>query len=72
MSNALEDHDGKVSIGGKSNSSMWFSDVTDALAEEEQELDAIVESLDNTCSKYKIEMSTEKTKLMANSANDIQ
>ena len=44
----------------------------DALAEEEQELEALVESLDKTCTRYKMEISAEKTKLMTNSANGIQ
>ena len=42
------------------------------LAEEEQELEALVESLDKTCTRYKMEISAEKTKLMTNSANGIQ
>ena len=43
----------------------------DALAEEEQELQALVESLDKTCTRYKIKISAEKTKLMTNSAKGI-
>ena len=49
-----------------------FADNIDALAEEEQELEALVESLDKTCTRYKMEINAEKTKLMTNSANDIQ
>ena len=51
MSDALEEHDGKVSIGGRNITSLRF---TDAVAEEEQEqeLQALVESLDKTCRKY--------------------
>ena len=44
----------------------------DALAEEQQELEALVESLDKTCTRFKMEISAEKTKLMTNSANGIQ
>ena len=44
----------------------------DEIAEEEQELEALVESLDKTCTRYKMEISAEKTKLMTNSANGIQ
>ena len=44
----------------------------DALAEEEQELEALVESIHKTCTKHKMEISAEKTKLMTNSANGIQ
>ena len=33
---------------------------------------ALVESLDKTCTKYKMEISAEKTKLMTNNVNGIQ
>ena len=46
MSNALEEHDGKVSIGGRKLTNLRFANDIDALAEEEQELEALVESLD--------------------------
>ena len=45
MSDALEYHDGEVSIGGKNITNLRFADYIDALAEEEQELEALVESL---------------------------
>ena len=51
---------------------MRFADDIDALTEEEQELEALVESLDKTCTRYKMEISAEKTKLMINSADGIQ
>ena len=38
MFDALEEHDGKVSIGGRNITNVWFADDIDALAEEEQEL----------------------------------
>ena len=72
MSDALEEHDGKVSISGRNITNLRFADDIDALAEEEQELEALVESLDKTCTRYKMEISAEKTKLMTNSANGIQ
>ena len=72
LSEALEEHDGKVSIGGRNITNLRFADDIDVLAEEEQELEALVESLDKTCTRYKMEISAEKTKLMTNSANDIQ
>ena len=52
MSDALEEHDGKVSIGGRNITNLRFADDIDALAEEEQELEALVESLDKTCTRY--------------------
>ena len=51
MSDALEEHDGKVSIGGRNITNLRFADDIDALAEEEQELEALVESLDKTCTE---------------------
>ena len=74
ISEALEEHDGKVSIGGRNITNLRFAHDIDALAEEKQELEALVESLDKTCTKYKMEISAEKAKLvlMTNSANGIQ
>ena len=72
MSDTLEEHDGKVSIGGRNITNLRFADDIDALAEEEQGLEALVESLDKTYTRYKMEISAEKTKLMTNSANGIQ
>ena len=69
MSDALEEHDGKVSIGGRNMNNLRFADDIDALAEEEQELEALVKSLDKTCTRYKMEISAEKTKLMSNMTN---
>ena len=71
MSDALEEHDGKVSISGSNFTNLRFADDIEALAEEEQELEVLVESLDITCTRYKMEISAEKIKLMTNSANDI-
>ena len=72
VSDALEILDGKVSIGGRNITNLWFADDIDALAEEEQGLKVLVESLDKTCTRYKMEISAEKTKPMTNSANGIQ
>ena len=72
MSDALEEIDGKVSKGCRKITNLRFADDIDALAEEEQELKALVQSLDKTCTRYEMEISAEKTKLMTNSANGIQ
>ena len=69
---ALEEHNGKVSVGGRYLIWLLFVNGTDVLAEEKQELEALVESLDNTRTRYKMESSAEKTKLMTNSENGIQ
>ena len=60
-SDALEEHDGKVSIGGRNITNLWFANDIDAVAEEEQELEALVESVDKTCTRYKMEISAGKT-----------
>ena len=52
MSDALEEHDGKVSIDGRNITNLRLADDIDALAEEEQELKALVESLDKICTRY--------------------
>ena len=72
MSDALEEHDGTVSIGGRNITNLRFADDIDALAEEVQELEVLVESLHKTFTRYKMKISAEKTKLMTNSANGIQ
>ena len=49
MSDALEEHGRRVSIGGRNITNLELADDIDALAEEEQELEALVESFDKTC-----------------------
>ena len=45
MSDSLEEHNGKVSIGGRTIANLLFADDIDALAEEEQRVEALVEVL---------------------------
>ena len=68
----VEEHDGKVSIGSRNITNLQFAADIDALAEEEQELEALAENLNKTCSRHKMMISAEKTKLMINGANGIQ
>ena len=72
MPAALEEHAGKVSISGRNITNLRFADDIDALAEKEQKLKALVESLYKTYTRRKIEISADKTKLMPNYANYIQ
>ena len=60
ISDAQEDHEAKVSIGGRYITSLRFADDIDAVVEEEQESEALVESLDNSCPNYKMEISAER------------
>ena len=71
MSDALEEHTRRVSIGSRNITNLELANDTDALAEEEQELEALVESLNKTCTRYKMEISAEKIRLMTNCANGI-
>ena len=62
----------EVSIDGRNITSLRFADGIDALAEEEEELKALVESRDKSCTRYKMEISADNTELITNSANGIQ
>ena len=68
----MEEHDGKVSLGCRIITNLWFASDIDVLAEAEQELEALVDSLDETCARYKTEISAEKTRLMTTNANGSQ
>ena len=48
MSDALEEHDGKFSIGGRTIINLRFTDDIDALAEKQQKQEALVKSVDKT------------------------
>ena len=62
----------KNSIGDSTITDLRFADDINAFAGEEQALEALVESLDRICSRYKMEISAEKTKLTTNIASGIQ
>ena len=61
---ALNDHDGKVSKGGRNISILWFAVDRDVLCKEGQDLEDQVDSLDKTCTSYKEEISAAKIKLI--------
>ena len=71
MADALEDHEGTVSIGGRTITNLRFADDIEGLAGKEAELANLVERLDKTSSAYGMEISAEKTKLMTNNTNGI-
>eukprot|EP00745_Piridium_sociabile_P029601 TRINITY_DN4881_c1_g1_i1.p1 TRINITY_DN4881_c1_g1~~TRINITY_DN4881_c1_g1_i1.p1 ORF type:complete len:855 (-),score=217.58 TRINITY_DN4881_c1_g1_i1:120-2594(-) len=72
MADALEDHLGTVSIGGRTITNLRFADDIDGLAGKEEELAELVERLDRTSASYGMEISAEKTKLMTNNTNGIK
>ena len=68
---ALEDHEGTVSIGGRTITNLRFADDIDGLAGKEEELANLVERLDKASTAYGMEISAEKTKLMTNNTSGI-
>ena len=71
MTDALQDHEGTVSIGGRTITNLRFADDIDGLAGEEEELTKLVECLDKAYTAYGMEISAEKTKLMTNNTSGI-
>ena len=72
MTDALEDHEGIVSIGGRAITNLRFADDIDSLAGEEEELAKLVERLDKASTAYDgMEISAETTKLMTNNTSGI-
>uniref|UniRef100_UPI003AF529DB reverse transcriptase domain-containing protein n=1 Tax=Thiolapillus sp. TaxID=2017437 RepID=UPI003AF529DB len=71
MTDALEGHEGTVSIGGRTITNLRFADDIDGLAGGEEELANLVERLDKASTAYGMEISAEKTKLMTNNTSGI-
>ena len=71
MTDALEDHEGTVSIGGRTITNLHFADDIVGLAGEEEELANLVERLDKASTAYSMEISAEKTKVMTNNTSGI-
>ena len=71
MTDALEDHEGTVSNGGRPITNLRFADDIDGLAGEEEELTNLVEPLDKASTAYGMEISAEKTKLITNNTSGI-
>ena len=65
MTDALEDHQGTVSIRGRTIVSLRFADDIDVLAGKEEELTSLVDGLDKTFAAFGMEIrSVETTKMM--------
>ena len=71
MTDALEDHEGSVIIGGRTITNLRFADDIDALAGKEEELVKLVNHLDTASTTYGMEISAEKTKPMTNNIKGI-
>lgn len=72
MTDALEDYEGTVSIGGRKISNLRFADDIDGLAGSEGELQSLVERLDKTSTNFGMQINADKTKLMTNSTYGIK
>ena len=57
MTDALEDHEGTFSIGGRTIANLRFADDIDGLAGEEEELANLAERLDKASTAYGMEIS---------------
>ena len=71
MTDALEDHEGTVSIWGRTITNLRFADDIDGLAGEEEELANLFERLDKAFTADGMEISAEKTKLITNNTSGI-
>ena len=72
MCEALDDHEGSVSIGGRPITNFRFADDIVVNAEEEEEAGVLIDRLDRTTTRYKMEIGPDKTKVMTNNPNGFQ
>ena len=72
MCETLDDHEEGVSIGGRFITNFRFSDDMVVNAEEEKEDGILVDRLDTTTTKYKMEIGPDKTKVTTNNPNVFQ
>ena len=62
MTEALELHEGSVSVGGKSITNLRFADDIDGLAGSEQELFNLTNAINSASTRYGMEINGEKNK----------
>ena len=72
MFEALDGHEGSISIGGKLIINFRFADDIVVNAEEEEEAGVLIDRLDRTTTRYKMEIGPDKTKVMTNNPNGFQ
>ena len=72
MCEALDDHEGSVSIGGRLITNFHFADDTVVNAEEEEEAGVLADRRDRTTTRYKMEIGPDKSKVMTNNPNGFQ
>ena len=72
MYEALNDHEGSVSIGGRLIFNFRFADDIVINAEEEEKAGVLVDRLDTTTTRYTKEIGLNKIKVMTNNSNGFQ
>ena len=72
MCEALDDHEGSVSIEGRLITNFRFADDTVVNAKVEEEAGVLVHCLDTTTTRYKMQIGPDKTKVMTNNPNGFQ
>ena len=71
MTDALEDHEGTVSIGGRTITNLRFADDIDCLGGEDEELAKLVERLYIASKAYAMDISAKKTTLVTNNTSGV-
>ena len=72
MREALDDHGGSGSIVGWFITNFRFADDTVVNAEAEEEAGVLVDRLDTTTTRYKVEIGPDQTKVMTNNTSGFQ
>ena len=72
MCEALDDHEGSVSIAGRLVTNFRFADDIAVNAEEEEKAGVLIDRFDRTTTRYKLEIGPDKTKVMTNNPNGFQ
>ena len=71
MTNAIDDHEGTVSIGGRTINNLQFAYDIGGLAGEEEELATLVERLYIASRAYAMDISAKKTTLVTNNTSGV-
>ena len=72
MCEALDDHEGNVSIGGRLITNFGFADGIVVNAVKEEKAGVLVNRLDTTITTFKMEIGPDKTKVMTNNLTGFQ
>ena len=72
MQNTLENHQSSISIGGRTVCNLRFADDIDLIAGSNAELQDLTNKLTDNASSFGMEVSTEKSKIMVNSDDNMQ